>query len=96
MEQRTPRSSPLTRLGRALERAASVLFAGSDARARASGWEVRTAGRWNTSRVYHDPRYDRLRRPRPDPDRLDPMSAWVDPPQGSVQPDRARVAWSPR
>lgn len=60
MGESTRRSSALTRLGRAVEHAAAVLFAWSDARARASGWEVRTAGRWSTSRVYHDPRYDRL------------------------------------
>ena len=60
MHKPTPRSSPLTRLGRAIERAATVLFARSDARARATGWEVRSTGRWNASRVYHDPRYDRL------------------------------------
>jgi hypothetical protein len=60
MGESTPRSSALTRLGRAVERAAAALFARSDARATASGWEVRTAGRWSTSRVYHDPRYDRV------------------------------------
>ena len=43
-----------------MERAAAIMFARSDARARAAGWEVAGAGRWNTSRVYHDPRYDRL------------------------------------
>jgi hypothetical protein len=67
MRERTPRSSALTRLGRAVERAAAILFARSDARASAAGWQVTTAGRCNTSRVYRDPRYDRLRS-RADPD----------------------------
>jgi hypothetical protein len=60
MRKRTPRSSALTRLGRAVEHAAAILFARSDARASASGWQVTSTGRWNTSRVYRDPRFDRL------------------------------------
>ena len=73
MRESTPRSSALTRLGHALERAAALLFARSDARARASGWQVTTAGRWSTSRVYRDPRYDRLRTDRVG---VDPEPAW--------------------
>ncbi|HVC73455.1 MAG TPA: hypothetical protein VNC85_06755 [Mycobacteriales bacterium] len=84
MGERTPRSSALTRLGHAVERAAAILFARSDAQARAAGWQVDTTGRWNTSRVYRDPRYDRLRtraapdraRPDPPPPRADPDLAW--------------------
>jgi hypothetical protein len=60
MRESTPRSSGLTRLARAAERVALVLFARSDARAHASGWDVTVSGRWGTSRTYHDPRYDRL------------------------------------
>jgi hypothetical protein len=100
MGESTPRSSALARLGQAVERAAAILFARSDARARAAGWQVSPTGRWNTGRVYRDPRYDRLR-PRPDPGRPrdDPRLAWVDPRRGWLEPDRARVAgqaWSPR
>jgi hypothetical protein len=73
MPKRTPRSSALTRLGRAVERAAATLFARSDARARASGWQVTSTGRWNTSRVYRDPRYDQLAA------RVDPERAWSGP-----------------
>lgn len=73
MRESTPRSSALARLGHALERAAELLFARSDARARASGWQVTTTGRWNTSRVYRDPRYDQLRTDRVgvDPERAE-------------------------
>jgi hypothetical protein len=60
MRERTPRSSALTRFGRAVESAAALLFARCDAGARAAGWRVTATGRWNTSRVYRDPRYDRL------------------------------------
>jgi hypothetical protein len=60
MRESTPRSSALTRLCRTIERAAAILFARSDARARAAGWDVTATGRCRTSRVYHDPRYDRL------------------------------------
>jgi hypothetical protein len=69
MRESTPRSTALTRLGRAVERAAAILFARSDDRARAAGWQVSTTGRWNTSRVYRDPRYDRRRPDRSRPDR---------------------------
>jgi hypothetical protein len=78
MRERTPRSSALTRLGQAVERAAAILFARSDTRARAAGWQVTTTGRWNTSRVYRDPRYDRLRADRSRADRwVDPQRAWT-------------------
>ena len=60
MGESTPRSSALTRLGHAVERAAAILFARSDARARAAGWQVTSTGRWNTARAYRDPRFDRL------------------------------------
>ena len=60
MGESTPRSSALTRLGHAVERAAAILFARSDARARAAGWRVTSTGRWNTARAYRDPRFDRL------------------------------------
>jgi hypothetical protein len=62
MRESTPRSSALTRLGRIIEHAAAILFARSDTRARAAGWDVTATGRCRTSRVYHDPRYDRLAR----------------------------------
>ena len=60
MGESTPRSSALTRFGHAVERAAAILFARSDARARAAGWQVTSTGRWNTARAYRDPRFDRL------------------------------------
>jgi hypothetical protein len=80
MGESTPRSSALARLGHAVERAAAVLLARSDAQARAAGWQVESTGRWNTARVYRDPRYDQLR-PRPTPDRARPApgGSWAGP-----------------
>ena len=94
MGESTPRSSALTRLGHAVERAAALLFARSDAQARAAGWQVDTTGRWNTSRVYRDPRYDRLR-PRAAPDRAgpDPDRCWADPARTWARHEQGR---SPR
>lgn len=60
MYKPTPRSSTLTRVSRSIEALARALFARSDRNARKCGWDVTVTGRWGTSRVYHDPRYDRL------------------------------------
>lgn len=60
MNQRTPRSSILTRIGTATSRLGEALFARSDARARSSGWEV-TSSRRGLSRSYRDPRFDLIR-----------------------------------
>lgn len=60
MYERTPRSSTLTRVSRTIEALARALFARSDRDAGTRGWDVTVTGRWGTSRVYHDPRYDRL------------------------------------
>jgi hypothetical protein len=58
MRERTPRSSVLTRLYRAVEWFGRTVFARSDTRARQRGWEVVETGRLN--RHYRDPRFDRL------------------------------------
>ena len=60
MYEGTPRSSTLTRVSRTVEALARALFARSDRSASTRGWDVTVTGRWGTSRVYHDPRYDRL------------------------------------
>jgi hypothetical protein len=60
MYEGTPRSSTLTRVSRTIEALARALFARSDRNAGTRGWDVTVTGRWRTSRVYHDPRYDRL------------------------------------
>jgi hypothetical protein len=60
MYEGTPRSSTLTRVSRTIEALARALFARSDRDAGTRGWDVTVTGRWGTSRVYHDPRYDRL------------------------------------
>jgi hypothetical protein len=60
MFEGTPRSSTLTRVSRTIEALARALFARSDRNAGTRGWDVTVTGRWGTSRVYHDPRYDRL------------------------------------
>jgi hypothetical protein len=58
MRERTPRSSVLTRLYRAVEWFGRTVFARSDTRARQRGWEVLETGRLN--RFYRDPRFDQL------------------------------------
>ena len=60
MHEGTPRSSTLTRVSRTIEALARALFARSDRNAGTRGWDVTVTGRWGTSRIYHDPRYDRL------------------------------------
>ena len=60
MYEGTPRSSTLTRVSRTIEALARALFARSDRNAGTRGWDVTVTGRWGTSRVYHDRRYDRL------------------------------------
>jgi hypothetical protein len=61
MEKRTPRASILTRIFIVTNRLGAVLFARSDARGRACGWEV-SRSRSGLSRSYRDPRFDRLQR----------------------------------
>lgn len=61
MDERTPRSSILTRIFAATNRAGDVLFARADARARDYGWEV-TRSRSGLRRSYRDPRFDLLHR----------------------------------
>lgn len=58
MRNLTLPASTLTRIAAAVERFGEMLFRRSDARARASGWDVTVTGR--LSRSYRDPRFDRL------------------------------------
>ena len=61
MSESTRASSRLTSTFNGVLRAAQLLFARSDARARDRGWEVAVTGPYGTGRSYRDPRFDLLR-----------------------------------